>query len=85
MGQSERMAAADPRAYAALCVGRDLDGACFQRRLGDPQLAPWRITLPVVRMDALNPHTVWTWNAIAKRRGAWALDDHAPEATKSQL
>ena len=44
-----------------------------------------RITLPVVRMDALNPHTVWTWNAIAKRRGAWALDPSAPEATKSAL
>ena len=44
-----------------------------------------RITLPVVRMDALNGRTVWTWNAIAKRRGAWALDDDAPEATKSQL
>jgi len=36
-------------------------------------------------MDALNGRTVWTWNAIAKRRGAWALDDDAPEATKSQL
>lgn len=44
-----------------------------------------RITLPVVRMDALNPHTVWTWNAVAKRRGAWALGDQAPEATKSSL
>ena len=44
-----------------------------------------RITLPVVRMDALNGRTVWTRNAIAKRRGAWALDDDAPEATKSQL
>ncbi|WFE74592.1 molybdopterin-dependent oxidoreductase [Roseinatronobacter sp. S2] len=43
------------------------------------------ITLPVVRMDALNPHTVWTWNAVAKRRGAWALDPAAPEATKSSL
>ncbi len=44
-----------------------------------------RITLPVVRMDALNPHTVWTWNAIAKRRGAWALDACAPEAAQSSL
>ncbi len=44
-----------------------------------------RITLPVVRMDALNPHTVWTWNAIAKRRGAWALGENAPEATQSAL
>ena len=43
------------------------------------------ITLPVVRMNALNPHTVWTWNAIAKRRGAWALDRDAPEATQSAL
>ncbi len=44
-----------------------------------------RITLPVARMDALNPRTVWTWNAIAKRRGAWALDPAAPEATRSSL
>jgi anaerobic selenocysteine-containing dehydrogenase len=44
-----------------------------------------RITLPVVRMDALNPHTVWTWNAVAKRRGAWALDADAPEATRGAL
>jgi sulfite dehydrogenase (quinone) subunit SoeA len=44
-----------------------------------------RITLPVVRMDALNPATVWTWNAVAKRRGAWALDEGAPEAEKSAL
>lgn len=44
-----------------------------------------RITLPVVRMDALNARTVWTWNAIAKRRGAWALGEQAPEATKSAL
>lgn len=39
-----------------------------------------RIKVPVARMDALNDHTVWTWNAIGKRRGAWALDARAPEA-----
>ena len=43
------------------------------------------ITIPVARMDALNPNTVWTWNAIGKRRGAWALDEDAPEATKGFL
>ncbi|MEM8789139.1 MAG: molybdopterin oxidoreductase family protein [Pseudomonadota bacterium] len=43
------------------------------------------ITVPVVRMDALNAHTVWTWNAIGKRRGAWALEPDAPEATKGFL
>jgi hypothetical protein len=36
-------------------------------------------------MDAQNGDTVWTWNAIGKRRGAWALDKDAPEATKGFL
>jgi anaerobic selenocysteine-containing dehydrogenase len=44
-----------------------------------------QITVPVAHMAALNPNTVWTWNAIGKRRGAWALDDNAPEATKGFL
>ena len=44
-----------------------------------------RITVPVARMDAQNPHTVWTWNAIGKRPGAWALDPDAPEATRGFL
>ena len=29
--------------------------------------------------------TVWTWNAIGKRPGAWALDPAAPEATRGFL
>ena len=44
-----------------------------------------KIKVPVVRMDALNGKTVWTWNAIGKRAGAWALDEKAPEATKGFL
>ncbi len=43
------------------------------------------ITVPVAHMAALNPHTVWTWNAIGKRKGAWALDPKAPEATDGFL
>ena len=43
------------------------------------------ITVPVMEMAALNENTVWTWNAIGKRKGAWALDDAAPEATKGFL
>ena len=43
------------------------------------------ITVPVMEMAALNPTTVWTWNAIGKRKGAWALDKDAPEATKGFL
>lgn len=44
-----------------------------------------KITVPVAEMAALNEHTVWTWNAIGKRRGTWALDKNAPEATKGFL
>ena len=44
-----------------------------------------RIKVPVALMEALNPDTVWTWNAIGKRRGAWALDPDAPEARKGFL
>ena len=43
------------------------------------------ITVPVAHMAALNANTVWTWNAIGKRKGAWALDDDAPESTKGFL
>jgi anaerobic selenocysteine-containing dehydrogenase len=43
------------------------------------------ITVPVARMDALNPDTVWTWNAIGKRKGAWALSGDTPEATRGFL
>ncbi len=43
------------------------------------------ITVPVMEMAALNENTIWTWNAIGKRKGAWALDTHAPEATKGFL
>ena len=43
------------------------------------------ITVPVAHMGALNPNTIWTWNAIGKRRGAWALDEKAPEATQGFL
>ena len=44
-----------------------------------------RLRVPVARMAALNPHTVWTWNAVAKRPGAWALAEDAPEATRAVL
>ena len=43
------------------------------------------ITVPVAHHAALNENTIWTWNAIGKRKGAWALDEKAPEATKGFL
>jgi carbonic anhydrase len=36
-------------------------------------------------MDGTNIDTVWTWNAIGKRKGAWALKDDAPEFTQGFL
>jgi sulfite dehydrogenase (quinone) subunit SoeA len=36
-------------------------------------------------MDGVNGRTVWTWNAIGKREGAWVLDRNVPEAQKSFL
>jgi anaerobic selenocysteine-containing dehydrogenase len=44
-----------------------------------------RIKVEVARMEAVNASTLWTWNAIGKRAGAWALDKDAPEAKKGFL
>jgi sulfite dehydrogenase (quinone) subunit SoeA len=38
-----------------------------------------RIRVPTKLVDGVNPDTVWTWNAIGKRKGAWGLDSAAPE------
>lgn len=43
------------------------------------------ITVPVAHMAALNENTVWTWNAIGKRKGSWGLDAGASEATEGFL
>ncbi len=44
-----------------------------------------RIRVPVKRMEAVNGKTLWTWNAIGKRSGAWTLSPDAPEARKGFL
>ncbi|MCB1384985.1 MAG: molybdopterin oxidoreductase family protein, partial [Nitratireductor sp.] len=44
-----------------------------------------RIKVPVAPMRAVNPHTLWTWNAIGKRKGAWTLSARAPEAQRGFL
>ncbi|MES2666072.1 MAG: molybdopterin oxidoreductase family protein [Pseudomonadota bacterium] len=43
------------------------------------------IVVPVAHMAALNENTVWTWNAIGKRKGAWGLAPDAPEAVEGFL
>ena len=44
-----------------------------------------KIRVPVFIMAGLNENTIWTWNAIGKRKGAWQLDKNAPEAKKGFL
>ena len=44
-----------------------------------------RVKGQVRLMEGVNPDTVWTWNAIGKRRGAWGLSDDAPEVEKGFL
>src|SRR6266566_1429263 len=44
-----------------------------------------RIRVPTRLMDGVNPDTVWTWNAIGKRTGAWNLAPDSPEFRKGFL
>ena len=44
-----------------------------------------RIKVQAAVMDGVNKDTVWTWNAIGKRSGAWNLDADAGEARKGFL
>ena len=44
-----------------------------------------RVKCQIKVMEGVNPHTVWTWNAIGKRKGAWGLDDDAPESNQGFL
>jgi anaerobic selenocysteine-containing dehydrogenase len=44
-----------------------------------------RITVPVRLAANVQPDTVWTWNAIGKRRGAWKLSPQAPEGRQGFL
>ncbi len=44
-----------------------------------------KIKVPIKRMNAVNNKTLWTWNAIGKRKGAWALSPGAPETREGFL
>ncbi len=44
-----------------------------------------RIKGQVRLMEGCNPETLWTWNAVGKRAGAWGLDPAAPEARRGVL
>jgi len=44
-----------------------------------------RIKVQATLMDGVQKDTVWTWNAIGKRAGAWNLSDDSSEKTKGFL
>jgi sulfite dehydrogenase (quinone) subunit SoeA len=44
-----------------------------------------RIRCRLKTMEGVEPHTVWTWNAIGKQAGAWGLSPDAPEANAGFL
>jgi anaerobic selenocysteine-containing dehydrogenase len=43
------------------------------------------VTVRIKTMDGVQRDTVWTWNAIGKRAGAWNLAADAPEAAEGFL
>ena len=55
---------------AALGIAQD-DWVWVESRAG-------RLKCQVALMEGVNPDTVWTWNAIGKRAGAWNLDARQP-------
>ncbi|NOG73459.1 molybdopterin oxidoreductase family protein [Roseicella sp. DB1501] len=44
-----------------------------------------RLKCQLAVMEGVNPDTVWTWNAIGKRPGAWDLSTDSPEALRGFL
>jgi anaerobic selenocysteine-containing dehydrogenase len=44
-----------------------------------------RVKCQVRLQEGVNPDTVWTWNAIGKRAGAWALQGDVPEQREGFL
>jgi len=44
-----------------------------------------RVKAQAALMKGVNADTIWTWNAIGKRAGAWNLDPRSPEATRGFL
>jgi sulfite dehydrogenase (quinone) subunit SoeA len=67
-----------PPAVAAQAGVEDDDWVWIESRTG-------RVHCQVKVMAGVNGATVWTWNAIGKRAGAWGLDPAAPEATRGFL
>ncbi len=44
-----------------------------------------RVKCQIRLMDGCNSDTIWTWNGVGKRSGAWGIDKKAPEVQKGFL
>ncbi len=44
-----------------------------------------RVKGQIKLITGVNPDTVWTWNAIGKRKGSWGLSPDAPESNQGFL
>ncbi|MBK5936531.1 MAG: molybdopterin oxidoreductase family protein [Halorhodospira halophila] len=44
-----------------------------------------RICVPLQLVEGVQADTVWTWNAVGKRSGAWGLEPGGPEASRGFL
>ena len=62
---------AHPATLAAYTIG-DGDWTWIASKRG-------RIRVQVRAHAGCAPGTLWTWNAVGKKRGAWRLGDNAPE------
>jgi anaerobic selenocysteine-containing dehydrogenase len=67
-----------PRVWAEANGITDNDWVWVTSRAG-------RVRVPVKLMDGVNGNTVWTWNAIGRRAGAWNLAPDAPEVRQGFL
>jgi hypothetical protein len=77
-----RQITAENRLYIHRDLGRSI--GVWDERLGLVASHLGRIKCQVRLMDGVNPHTVWTWNAIGKR-GRLEPRQDAPEATRGFL
>jgi anaerobic selenocysteine-containing dehydrogenase len=65
-------------ATAAALGLADFDWAWVESNTG-------RLRCQIRSMQGVEPNTVWTWNAIAKQKGAWGLAANASESTSAFL
>ena len=83
-----RLAAPDPRPQPAARASRHRERGrrASKTAPGAGSKAPWgRVRCMARHSQAVEPGTVWTWNAIGKADGAWQLAPGADEARKGFL